>query len=188
MQRYLVTGLVVAAIMATATPSTAGEYGMIAAAQRFARNFWFGYRQNQLWPEPYVEPDRQAARMPMEMMIANGWRRENTLNDHHFEEGSTELTEAGRLKVKMILTNVPPQYRSIFVESSLDPQATSARIASIEQVASNYVIDGEMPTVIQTQHGAVGWPANDIDMMRRKYLESAPEPRIPSGLISAGNF
>ena len=184
MQRYLVTGLVAAAIMATATPSTAGEHGMIAAAHRFARNFWFGYRQNQLWPEPYVEPDRQAARMPMEMMIANGWRRENTLNDYHFEEGSTELTEAGRLKVKLILTNVPPQYRSIFVERSVDPQATSARIASVQQVASDYVLDGEMPTVVQTRQSAVGWPANDIDMMRRQYLESAPKPRLTTGIKS----
>ncbi len=170
MQRYLVTGLVAAAITASTTPSNAGEQGVFSAVRRVVRNFWFDYRENQLWPEPYIEPDRQAARMPIEMMIANGWRRENTLNDHHFEKGSTELTEAGRLKVKLILTNVPPQYRSIFVERSIDLQVTSARIASVQQVASDYVLDGEMPTVMQTQHSAVGWPANDIDMMRRKYL------------------
>ena len=87
MQRYLVTGLVAAAITASATPSTAGERGVFPAVRRVVRHFWFEYRENQLWPEPYIEPDRQAVRMPMEIMIAIGWQRQNTLNDHHFEEG-----------------------------------------------------------------------------------------------------
>lgn len=184
MQRFLAAGLVAATIIASAAPSFAGGRGMFPVVRRMARNFRLDYRENRIWPQQYVEADRQAVRTPMEMIITNGWQRQNTLNDHHFEEGSTELTEAGRLKVKWILSNVPPQYRSIFVERGIDSEATASRIASVQQVAADQLVDGEMPVIMQTRHGAEGWPAVDIDMMRRKYLESAPEPRLPAGLQS----
>ena len=38
-----------------------------------------GYHANQMWPWPYVCPDRIAVREPFCIMINNGWRRENLI-------------------------------------------------------------------------------------------------------------
>ena len=38
-----------------------------------------GYHTNQMWPWPYVCPDRVAVREPFCIMINNGWRRQNLI-------------------------------------------------------------------------------------------------------------
>ena len=188
MQRYLAAGVVAICVFVAAKPAAAGHGGMFDAMGRFARNFWSDFRANNMWPEPYNEPDRESVRTPINIMIANGWRRENTLNDHHFDRESNELTDAGKIKVELIVTKSPPQFRTVFVERMVDPEANAARLAAVQQIAENYVLDGEMPAVVDIQGGAVGWSALDIDNVRRKYIDSAPEPRLPASSKSSANF
>src|SRR5260221_7000099 len=63
-----------------------------------------GYHRNVLWPWPYVCPDRMAEREPFDLMVRNGWRRQNLLGSHHFDPSSSQLTEAGQLQVRWIMT------------------------------------------------------------------------------------
>src|SRR5690606_31767834 len=80
-----------------------------------------GRQINRAWPYPHVCPDREWAMAPFETMVQNGWRRQNLLGAHHFDEETRRLTPAGELKVQWTMTQTPPQYRQIYVERSINP-------------------------------------------------------------------
>ncbi|MEM8864235.1 MAG: hypothetical protein AAGF31_01660, partial [Planctomycetota bacterium] len=63
-----------------------------------------GRQKNVQWPSPYVCPDRTYAHAPFQAMVRNGWRRQNLLGSHHFNEDSTQLTQAGKLKIQWIMS------------------------------------------------------------------------------------
>jgi hypothetical protein len=89
-----------------------------------------GYHRNKNWPYPYNCPDRVAVREPFEMMTRNGWRRQNLLGPHFFNPHTNQLTVAGELQVRWIMTQAPPQFRQVFIERSIDPSITAERIAA----------------------------------------------------------
>ena len=76
-------------------------------------------KRRNCWPKPFVCPDRQAVRAPFVVMVNNGWRFQNMLGDHHFASDTGELNEAGRIKVRWILTQAPQQHRSVYVYKAL---------------------------------------------------------------------
>src|SRR5688572_31675583 len=76
---------------------------------------WFqswrhAWHVNNMWPEPYIGPDRWAVKQPICIMEQRGWQRYHLLGEHHFELDQKRLTPAGVLRVKSILANSPPQY------------------------------------------------------------------------------
>lgn len=158
------------------------------AIRRGWRAFWSHYQYNKHWPEPWVMPDREAVRQPLEMMVARGWQTQNTLATYHFYPDSDELTEAGQLVVEWIATASPARYRTVFVQRTIDPEMTAARVARVEKEIARILPDGEFCGVEETGVPAPTWSADDIDVTRRKWRETAPEPRLPakSG-IDVGN-
>lgn len=119
-------------------------------------------------------------------MIANGWRRQNMLGEYHFEPGTAKLTEAGRLKVRWILTTGPQQHRLIYVHRADTDEETSARMATVLQLASK-ITPYDLPPVLATSISDDGWPADQIDRVGRKYQASTPAPRLPSPAGGGGS-
>ena len=72
----------------------------------------------------------------MALMVSNGWRKQNMLADHHFADESGVLTEAGRMKVRWILTEAPRHHRTIYVHRDEDAEVTAARIDYVQQLAA----------------------------------------------------
>ena len=138
------------------------------------------YHRNNCWPEPFVEPDEASVRAPFETMAANGWRRQNLLGRHHFREDGVTLTESGKIKIRNILTQVPPKYRTIFVERSWDPADTAKRIDGIQQLATRFVPTGELPAVQDTHLFAEGRSAAVVDQTFTAFQETAPPPQLPA--------
>ena len=173
MRRFWLVTFGTMILAATALPAKA-EYPL----ERFWRRFWQTAHANNRWPWPYVLPDREAVRAPFRQMVANGWKAQSTLNSHYFEENG-ELSAAGKERLLDILTHVPPEHRQIRVERHTDPQITSARIQSVEKLAGQLAVNGEVPPITVTNERAHGWPALEVDHSRRKFIESIPEPRLP---------
>jgi uncharacterized membrane protein YgcG len=143
-------------------------------------------KRRQCWPAPFVAEDRVAVRTPFSTMVANGWRRQNMLGDFHFEQGTGQLTEAGRLKVRWILTTGPEQHRLIYVHAADNDQETSARIVAVEQLASQ-ISPTNLPPVQATSIADDGWSASQVDAIERKYSGSQPSPRLsPAGSSGGG--
>jgi hypothetical protein len=142
-------------------------------------------KRRQCWPAPFMANDRVAARLPFAMMAANGWRRQNMLGEFHFEPGTGQLTEAGRLKVRWILTAGPEQHRAIYVHLADNNQEMVARMTAVQQYASQ-VTPMNLPSIAATSIPDDGWSANEVDIIQRKYLSSQPSPRLPPPSSGSG--
>jgi hypothetical protein len=138
------------------------------------------FKRNNNWPDPFVTADRLTTRIPFDVCTANGWRIQNTLSDHHFEDDSTKLTEAGRLKVSAIINESPVAYRAIFILRDVDPSITAGRIGSVQEAVS--VVLGDRPPVpiFETYEKPRGTSAMYVDEVTRRYQATIPDPRIPT--------
>lgn len=165
----------------------AGSLAGATELSNFTYRSALDFHRNNAWPEPFIYPDRAAVCAPFGVMIHNGWRLQNTLATHHFREGTTELTEAGKMKVMLIVTEVPPQNRTIYVERAGLPQITEGRIRNVQVFAASSSMEGLSPPVFETGIPARGWPADQIDVTTRAFRDSAPEPRLPERSGGSGS-
>lgn len=181
MRRYWSAVLIVVAFQATTPLAQAGWM------HRACRHLYCNYVRSERWPRPYILPDREAVVEPFHIMVNNGWKAQNTLDPSHFQKGTGELTEAGRLKVYFITTHAPPQFRTIYVTRDLESEETANRMASVQKflgMMPNAM--GDMVQVVETSIAPPGWPADYVDTIGRKFAESTPDPRLPESSGTAG--
>lgn len=139
-----------------------------------------GYYENRMWPWPYTCPDRIAVREPFCIMVNNGWRRQNLIGAHYFNPETNKLTTAGELRVQWIMTQAPPDRRSIFVERTLDPQLNAEHLAVVREYATKVSMDGRPPQIEETYMVSEGRPASVVDATNVKFLQSMPAPVLPA--------
>lgn len=181
-----IVGFLLIALGST-TPVSAGWWeGCTDAADRCFGSIARDYKRRQCWPEPFTVPDRVAARAPLVTMVSNGWRRQNMLGELHFEPATGQLTEAGRLKVRWIVTEAPQPHRIVYVHTADSNEETAARIAAVKQLVVRYAPPGEMLPVLPTSISDEGWPADQVDLIGRKFQASTPPPRLPAKTDSGG--
>lgn len=172
------TLLAMAAVLA-ASPSEAfwlGEFYNYLETRR---------EENARWPSQYVGQDRVAAAAPFEIMVRNGWRRQNLLGSHHFNEDCTQLSQAGKLRVQWILTQAPPEHRELFVERSIEEGVTQSRLDTVNQFAAQVVRDGVPAQAQETHILSDGRPAVTVDFVNTQFRENMPVPTLPSQQASA---
>jgi hypothetical protein len=174
--------------LGSTAPVLAGWWeGCANAADRCFGSIARDIKRRQCWPEPFTEPDRVAARAPMVTMVSNGWRLQNMLGEFHFEANTGLLTEAGRLKVRWIVTEAPQQHRIVYVHAADSNEETAARIDAVQQLGVRYAPPGEMLPVLPTSISDEGWPADQVDLIGRKFQASTPPPRLPAKTDSGGS-
>jgi hypothetical protein len=124
---------------------------------------------------------------PFEVMKNNGWRSYNTLPTALFTEDH-RLTEAGRLRVKWIVTQAPVERRAIFVLNGNDSRATAARVESVQLAVSELLPVGALPQIYVTDVEPVGSSGQYQTKINRALMSSTPLPRLPrfTGLNTPG--
>ncbi len=109
-------------------------------------------------------------------MINNGWRRQNLLGDYHFEEGTNQLTAAGKLKSKWILTQAPQDRRTIFVQRGETQSDTASRIAAVHSWAGNQSPALDSVLVNDTHIVSEGHTAGSVDSIFVGFQANQPAP------------
>jgi hypothetical protein len=145
-----------------------------------------GYHRNVAWPWPYICPDRIAVREPFNLMVNNGWRRQNLLGPHHFKPETNQLTTAGELRVHWIMTQAPEERRSIFVERAGDPEVTAQRLAVVREYAAQVALDAQPPQTLETHLVSEGRPAAVVDATNVRFYESMRPPVLPPPVAGVG--
>jgi hypothetical protein len=147
---------------------------------------WFTWRpwafhtaQNAKWPEQYLDHDRSAARAPFAAMIANGWRSQNTVANYHFNEGSGELNDTGRLKVRSIVLETPVEWRTVYVLRGDQAQITDARVKSVQAYVAELSQGDVPPPVLITTVEPRGTRGDVANGVNQRFMENAPAPVIP---------
>jgi len=167
------TTVFILAMGASQTSATAGWFGNAVGG------FSYDYHRINCWPCPYIQPDRQHVYDTMEAQVSNGWRRQNLLGAHHFDEKTSELTEAARIKIRWTLTQVPEHRRTLFVTRGHTQAITDARVAAVENAAMEVLPQGEVPAVQDTPIAAEGRPAGVVNNIQRGFYQSQPQPVLP---------
>jgi hypothetical protein len=178
------TFLAIAAILAVGCFVTSAQAVWIDDGAHYVKR---GYKQNKVWPWPYVCADRLAVREPFCMMINNGWRRQNLLGPHHFTANASKLTTAGELRVHWIMTQAPGERRTIFIERDVDPTITAERIATARNYAAHVTTDGQLAQVMETHLISEGRPASVVDATNVRFQESMPPPALPAATVGLGS-
>jgi hypothetical protein len=159
---------------------------VVGASTAFGQSNWFARwnhhyhvvkERNTYWPEPFVEADRMSVEDPFRLMVQNGWKRQNLMSSHHFDGG--RLNEAGRIRAQRLISQSPVEYRTIFVERSLDPQETHERVASVQNWAQK-VTRGDHVPVHASDMTPIASEGDRLDAINRKADAAIPEPRMPA--------
>jgi hypothetical protein len=119
----------------TSTDNHPGSWhqGLKASWHQFCDTIEMHRKRVAVWPEPFVRADRELVRDPFRTMADNGWRLQNTLSDDLFDRETQELTYAGRLKLRALLTQFPPHRRQVYVLEAATPADTGKRVASVNR-------------------------------------------------------
>jgi hypothetical protein len=144
------------------------------------------FHRNNCYPEPFVHADREAVRAPFIAMINNGWRRQNTLGDQHFDGETQKLNGAGLLRLREILTENPEQFRTVFVQRTAYQETTGVRIQSVQATAGQLAPQFGSLVVYQTGTPPVLSPADYTDDIMRKVQSSIPAPRLAPQVGTGG--
>ena len=137
------------------------------------------------WPEPFLGPDKASIYAQFQADINKGWEQQCILGDPHFEANSAKLSPSGLIKLRWILTQNPPEYRTPFIERTASDEITARRVAA----SSN-----RMPPEVDTTRGADVQSTTEVKPTPKKPIEpvasrladarseaSAPTPAAVSG-------
>jgi len=143
------------------------------------------YHAAHYWPHPYNCQDIAYIRQVQETQISNGWINATTLYDYHFDLETQQLNQSGLLRLRWILEEAPEHRRVIFTQTAFTKDISNARLHNVRMAAVAMVGDYNVPAIMLRVTRAVGRPAVESDSIRRKYLETMPDPRITYEVESA---
>ena len=84
MRFSLVAPLLLAAVVASLTFTSAAQAQHTYGWDSFWHNVGVSAKRMNHYPEPFIYADREAAREPFRIMVHNGWQLQNTVLDAHF--------------------------------------------------------------------------------------------------------
>lgn len=186
MRRLLLLSAVVLVTLTSSAPARGDWQTIKTKWNGFWHRVHVDWHRNNAWPEPFVHVDRQAVQMPIDVMVDKGWQLQNTISHQLFNPETHELTQAGELKVRWILTQMPPRRRSVFVLRGNTPEITETRLRSVEQVAAAVVGDSAMTFIAVTDVMPREGSGSYYERVSVGYDSTIPPPRLPAMDSSIG--
>lgn len=143
------------------------------------------YYNAHYWPDPFRWEDRGSVRTAMAMQRDNGWMSATTLYAQHFDPVTSQINEAGKVHLQWILLHAPPSKRMTWVQAGENPNTSKLRLASAQEEATLLAGNGAPPVMLRVCQ-ATGTSAQEIDLIRRSFLATIPEPRLDYISLSGG--
>ena len=179
MRRLLTMGLLAVGVAVPASVMQGDWWG----------DFWHrchvDYHRNNAWPEPFQAADNQLAREALSAQVVKGWQFGQTLTTDYFVPATGELTPQGRRKLAWLVTQAPPQRRTVFVMRTADDAETIARLDSVQRAVSELIPAGPFPEVLATDVGPLPRSA-EIPAAQYAGLRSTVSGQAPVLPASAG--
>lgn len=150
----------------------------------FHHQFETHRRRMNAWPHPFAVEERELVRSPFRTMVDNGWKLQNTLSDHLFTTEENRLTYAGQLKLRWILTQVPPHRRQVYVLEAHRREDTATRVSSVYEHLAEIAPHAACPVFV-TQIAPRGGDGSYLNDMDQAYKAALPSPSLPG--MSSGS-
>jgi hypothetical protein len=146
----------------------------------FWHRFHLDYHRNNAWPHPFREAAATQTRMPFEVQRMNGWQLHNTISHGLFRAGDGQLSYAGQQQLQNIMTQVPPQHRTVFVVRGGSDVETEARVASVRSSLERIVPEGNsLPQVVLVERAPATSSGAMASAVNRARMQSIPAPKLP---------
>lgn len=110
----------------------------------------------------------------------NGWQQQTTMYDRHFDQDHL-MTKPGELHLIDILEVTPSAYRTVYVQSTYNPEIDNARVAHVQQTIAELTGGTESPTVMVRRGRDYSRPASEVQAINELYDSSIPTPRLGGG-------
>lgn len=136
------------------------------------------YHTAHYWPDPYRWEDRSMTRSFYAAQRNLGWISATTLYEQHFDSLTNDLNIAGRQHLRWILLHAPASRRITYVQAGNSAEISDSRIANVTAEAGR-IVGGTTPLIMLRTTLPIGTSAEEMDLIRRSYLENIPKPRIP---------
>jgi hypothetical protein len=141
------------------------------------------FHHNFYWPHPYIDEDKAAVEQFVELQVMNGWQDATTLYDYHFTPDTHELNSAGREHLYWIMSSVPLESRTAYVQASrLDPNVSNTRLASVQNEAARFVGPEQTPPILLRVAVPNGTPAAEVmSVFDYRRTNITPPPVLQGG-------
>lgn len=149
----------------------------VSGCAQMKHNVGVDYARNQAWPQPFRGADANSVVAPFEVMRENGWRENNTLGSSLFSDKQI-LSEAGAIKVQLILTKSPSSQRIVYVKSGQTEQETNARVESVQLAVSQFIPTGPLPQILVTEIEPTTSSGAYQTLVHRALVKTTPTPRL----------
>jgi hypothetical protein len=185
MKKLSIAALVPMAVLMAAGAASGQQYAghcsqcTTAYGPTYGQTYKDSYYESSMWPRQYISPARRGICQSYELMIANGWRRHNLLGKYDFAVDGEGLSEAGRLRVQWILTQAPPNRRTIFVQRGVDVAQTAVRIEAVQELAASMSPSVGPADVQETYLRDDGHPASTVDAVFTGFSANQMAPVLP---------
>lgn len=143
------------------------------------------YHTAKYWPDPYRWEDRATVRDHLCAQTSAGWITATTLYDQHFDPITQDINQAGKLHLNWILLHAPASHRLAWVAAAGNSEDSQKRLLNVQAEAAA-IAGPNMPPVLLRVAMPTGTSAHEVDLIRRAYLGSMPQPRIPFDTLSEG--
>ena len=140
------------------------------------------FHTSHYWPYPYACYDRAIVKKLSELQTHNGWVKQTTLYDYHFDSDKQELNRAGRERLRWILINAPRKHRNVFVQAAYSEAESIRRMRSVRSESIDIVGRDSVPSIMARNTQPLGRPAAELKVIRQAELDSQLPPRISSPL------
>jgi hypothetical protein len=165
-----------AALLAAAAFAPAASADWLDKWHQFEHEVHVDYHRNNCWPHPWREMAAQSVNAPFGAMVDAGWRAQNTFSSDLFRDGDAELTTAGRARLRWVATQTPVDRRMVFVLRGPTPEATAARIASVQQELASFPNGAGQLEVYETDYEPPTGSGQVMTMINKARLSKMPAP------------
>ena len=144
------------------------------------------YRRMNCWPQPFKDANRSLVRHNLSRFADRGWQLNNTLSNHMFDTATQQLTTAGMIKLRWIMTQAPLNRQQVFVLQGRTPEETKVRIKSVKRAVlqlRSADADSRVQLTNRTPWGGSGEYFQSVDT---SYKQSIPKPRLPKRTGTTG--
>ena len=142
------------------------------------QQFLHKFHTAHYWPYPYQCQDRQFVRTVSQSQVNNGWIAATTLYSYHFDPETHSLNHSGRLQLRWILEDAPPNHRLVWVQAGTNSNTSQSRLSSVRDETADMIGEPPRPPIMLRVTSPLGRPAGEVDQIWRRRLESQPLPRI----------
>jgi hypothetical protein len=122
----------------------------------------------------------------MEMQTSLGWQEETTLYNRHFDTETQTLTVPGELHLQQILDITPIKRRTVYIQSTRNPDVDDVRVQMVEQAIADLTGSQEVVPVVVRRTREYSRPADEVKIINDLYDSSTPTPRLSSAASSGG--